>query len=302
MCRLLEPVDLHQVVCGYALTGLPQALSGKPFVAWVATSMDGDKQARLPHLDTARRIGHHLQYATLLRLEKLVLKRASWVFALSPHTRVELLDRGASAERISVLPCPVDTSIFTPSPRRPVYPTILWAGRQDDPRKNSALLLRAFGRIAPSLPDARLLLAGETNLPTLPRLAKELGLESRVEFLGHRPAADLPAIYHRASVFAIPSDQEGLCVAGLEAMSCGLPVVSTRCGGPEGFVLPGETGLLVTPHAEVEMADALHHLLTDQDARGRMGRQARALVEKDYSFDVFGRRLREVYSRVWPAI
>ncbi len=299
--RLLRPDELHQVICGYAVTGVPHALAGRRFVAWVATSMDGDKRARLRHGDRLRRVAQALQYPALLRLERLVLQRAAWVFALSPHTREELLERGATPERTSVLPCPVDTEVFTPA-EEPSRPTILWTGRHNDPRKNTALLLRAFARIAPSLPAARLVLAGETSPAHLPRLLSPLGVEGRVEFLGYRPDEEMPAIYRQASVFAIPSDQEGLCIAGLEAMASGLPVVSTRCGGPEAFVVHGQTGLLVSPHAEAEMADALYQLLTNDDLRRRLGRQARALVECDYSFRVFGRHLREVYGRVWPGV
>jgi glycosyltransferase involved in cell wall biosynthesis len=298
--RLLAPIDLHQVICGYAVTGVPQALSGQPFVAWVASSMDGDKRARLQHFDPLRRVVHTLQHPALLRLERFVLQRASWVFALSPYTLQELLQRGASPERTSVLPCPVDTDVFTPASAEPRRPTILWTGRHDDPRKNTALLLRAFARIAPSLPTARLLLAGKAGLSYFSHLMGQFGLEGRVDFLGYRPDAEMPGIYRQASVFAIPSDQEGLCIAGLEAMASGVPVVSTRCGGPEAFVVHGQTGLLVGPHAERELADALFHLLTDDTVRRRLGRQARALVERDYTFKVFARHLRRVYDQVWP--
>ncbi len=194
----------------------------------------------------------------------------------------------------------MDGDVFTPAEEEPPRPTVLWTGRHDDPRKNTALLLRAFARIAPSLPAARLVLAGKAGPAYLPHLVSQLGLQGRVDFLGYRPDADLPGIYHQASVFAIPSDQEGLCIAGLEAMASGLPVVSTRCGGPEAFVVHGQTGLLVSPHAEAELADALFHLLSDETVRRRLGRQARALVERDYTFRVFARHLRKVYDQVWP--
>jgi glycosyltransferase involved in cell wall biosynthesis len=300
--RVMDSFELHQVICGYAVTGVPQALSGKRYVAWVASSMDGDKRARLRQSGPVRRLAHHIQYRALLRLERLVLERATWVFALSPHTRDELIERGAAPERASVLSCPVDAELFTPAAEWPSRPTILWAGRHDDPRKNTALLVRAFARIASSLPEARLVLVGQSDRATIPRLANQLGIGDQVDFLGYLPDVDLPSIYRQARVFAIPSDQEGLCIAGLEAMACGLPVVSTRCGGPQAFVHHGETGLLVSPHAEAELADALYHLLTNEAACRRLGQQARALVERDYSFGAFGRHLKEVYARVWPEV
>src|SRR5439155_5625750 len=123
-------------------------------------------------------------------------------------------------------------------------PTIVWSGRHADPRKNTPLLLRAFARLARSVPQARLRLLGP-GLECMAPLTRTLGIQEQVESLGFVDAAQLPELLRQASVFAIPSDQEGLCISALEGMACGLPVVSTRCGGPEAFVLPGQTGLLV---------------------------------------------------------
>ena len=300
--RLLDEADLAQLVCGYALTGVPLARHGKRYVAWVATSMDGDKRARLVGAPLHRRLAHGIQARELLRMERQVLERASWVLALSPYTRDELLERGAAADRTTCLPCPVDVGRFRPADQPPARSVVLSAARPNDPRKNTPLLLRAFARIAPSLPNTRLLLVGEGNFDALRRLADQLGLGGRADFVSFCTGTDLPELYRAASVFAIPSDQEGLCIAGLEAMASGLPVVSTRCGGPEAFVLPGRTGLLVERHDERQLADALHHLLTDHAARARMGRQARELVELEYAPAAFARQMRQVYAAVWPDV
>jgi glycosyltransferase involved in cell wall biosynthesis len=299
--RLLDGFELAQVICGYAVTGVPVAKSGKPYVAWVATSMEGDKRARLAQAPLHRRLVHRLQCRELLRLERMVLERASWVLAISPYTRDELLRRGAPTDRTTCLPPPVDVERFHPAETPPARSVVLSAARPNDPRKNTPLLLRAFARIAPSLPDARLMLVGEGDFDPLRRLADQLGIAARTDFVGRRAADDLPGLYRRASLFAIPSDQEGLSIAGLEAMASGLPVVSTRCGGPEAFVVPGKTGLLVDRHDERGLADALHHLLSHLSAAALMGRQARALVEQDYSPATFAAQMSRVYAAVWPA-
>jgi glycosyltransferase involved in cell wall biosynthesis len=83
-------------------------------------------------------------------------------------------------------------------------------------------------------------------------------------------------------VFVVPSHQEGLCIAALEAMACGCPVVSTRCGGPEEFVLNDETGFLVDADP-VEMADAILRILRAPKLRRRLGTAAREKVIRDYS-------------------
>ncbi len=296
---VLDGYDLHQVVCGYAVTALPQARAGKRFVLWVATSMDGDKRARLASSGWTRRLVHRLQVGTLRRQERFVLERAAWVMALSPHTQTELLERGASASRTSVVRCPIDTTRFVPAASPPACPTVIWSARHNDPRKRTPLLLRAFARARQLVPTARLLLIGEGDAAQFGRLVTELHIEQAVELTGPQPLAHMPELLRRGSIFAIPSEQEGLCIAGLEAMAAGLPVVSTRCGGPETFVLPGRTGLLVDLDDETGLASALGNLLTDEPLRRQLGTGARRLVEDEYGPAAFARQVRDIYATVW---
>jgi glycosyltransferase involved in cell wall biosynthesis len=83
-------------------------------------------------------------------------------------------------------------------------------------------------------------------------------------------------------VFVVPSYQEGLCIAALEAMACGCPIVSTRCGGPEEFVIDGETGSLVSFNC-IEMADAITRIIGDDVLYRRLSAGARALAVQNYS-------------------
>jgi glycosyltransferase involved in cell wall biosynthesis len=83
-------------------------------------------------------------------------------------------------------------------------------------------------------------------------------------------------------VFVIPSHQEGLCIAALEGMSCGVPVISTRCGGPEEYVINDKTGCLVDHDAKC-LAEAIMKVLSDSQLRQTLGNNARSLVESKYS-------------------
>ena len=83
-------------------------------------------------------------------------------------------------------------------------------------------------------------------------------------------------------LFVVPSHQEGLCIAALEAMACGCPVVSTRCGGPEEFVIDGETGVLVGFDPN-EMAAAMLKILGDRKLHARLAEGARNRVLQHYS-------------------
>jgi len=101
-------------------------------------------------------------------------------------------------------------------------------------------------------------------------------------------------------VFVIPSFQEGLNIAGLQAMACGVPVISTRCGGPEDYVIEGETGFLVDAEADAEaLAEAVGRVVADRAERADLGAGARRKAETDYSPDAFGRDLGRAWQDLW---
>lgn len=110
---------------------------------------------------------------------------------------------------------------------------------------------------------------------------QELSMGDAVEFCGHVSIEILRDRLRALDLFVVPSHQEGLCIAALEAMACGCPVVSTRCGGPEEFVLHDETGFLVG-FDPAEMADAILHILGSRALRQRLGNAAREKVVQSY--------------------
>jgi glycosyltransferase involved in cell wall biosynthesis len=98
-----------------------------------------------------------------------------------------------------------------------------------------------------------LFLIGDRNFEQLLPLIKNLRIQNVVRCFAHMTSYQLAPILQSMDVFVIPSYQEGLCIAALEAMACGVPVISTRCGGPEDYVIPQKTGAIVdsTPAALV---------------------------------------------------
>ena len=124
------------------------------------------------------------------------------------------------------------------------------------------------------------------------------GMAGYVEFPGEVDRARLGQFYRDIDIFAIPSHQEGLCIAGIEAMSCGVPVVSTRCGGPEDYVRPGQTGLLVGPSSD-EIANGIITIARDRPLRERLSQGARAVAEREYCPEVFYRHLGDAWRSVW---
>lgn len=115
-------------------------------------------------------------------------------------------------------------------------------------------------------------------------------LGPRLRRLGYR--TDVARLLAAADVFALPSHFEGLPMSIVEAMLCGLPVVTTDIRGPREMVLPGETGLLVPPATVEPLAAALRSLAEDPARRARMGEASRARALAHYTeAEVVGRTL-----------
>ena len=114
------------------------------------------------------------------------------------------------------------------------------------------------------------------------------GLEERVSFLGPLTQPGLFAEYQRASVFALPcrvledGDRDGIPNVLMEAMACGLPVVTTGVSGITELVRNGENGLIVEPDRPVELADALHRLIKDPELAGHLAERGRSTISERF--------------------
>ena len=152
--------------------------------------------------------------------------------------------------------------------------------------KNHRALVAAFAQLRARLPALapRLKLSIVGDGPLLPAVREqvaELGLQDAVWLPGAR--ADIAALLHTFSVFALPSLAEGTPVSMLEAMACGLPVVASRVGGIPEVVDEGVQGLLV-PVGDVDaLTDALARYAQDAQLRTAHGGAGRARVEERFS-------------------
>jgi phosphatidylinositol alpha-mannosyltransferase len=275
------------VVAAAAPYGEAARRSGRPYNAWIGTSLEQEWTARRQGLSRARRTALTANAPLLRRLERRVLEHASRVYATSPSSRAALADAADLDPRtIGVLPIPVDLELFSPLADEDWIgglerPIVAFVGRADDPRKNVALLLSAWPLVRARVPEARLRLVGRPPSVALP---------AGVDALGEVPsvAAELAG----ASLFVLPSLQEGFGIVVAEALACGVPALVTPCGGPEDLIRSSGSGAVLPDFEPETMADAIVAALGDGDRLSEQRTHGRAYVEAEHSPVSLRERLR----------
>ncbi|MHB8773439.1 MAG: glycosyltransferase family 4 protein [Syntrophales bacterium] len=238
-----------------------------------------------------------------------LLRKVDAFVATTAEIEEGLRQDGFTAAGIIRIPNFVDFSVFSPgedgtkaAAKRSMgfgeADLVTFSGRFV-PRKGIIFLLRAWRDVVAEKKDARLLLLGDGPLrEEMTRAAREIGIADSVIFRGQVNAV---AEYLRVTdLFVLPSLQEGMPNALLEAMACGLPVVATRIGGVVDIVADGENGILVEPGNPADMSAAILRLLRDPALTRRISAAARATVERSYSLDSIGKRYLALYRALIP--
>ena len=163
--------------------------------------------------------------------------------SLAPGVRVEALPNGVDTERFRRT-----TPTLPPTTRRRLI-----VPRRLFPKNGVEYLVRAIPYIAQRIDVEAVLIGDGPERARLEALARELGVEGRVIFLGSRPHAEMPGLLSSGEMAVFPSLMEATSVAALESMSCELPVAASRVGGlPE--IVDSEVGALFEPAAPDSLA------------------------------------------------
>ena len=164
------------------------------------------------------------------------------------------------------------------------------------PAKSYRVLLRAMSLLNARGQSSHLVIAGDAQgslYEELLALRHELGLESSVHFVGFR--SDIPRLMQNFDLYVLSSSSEGFSLSTVQALASGLPVVATRCGGPEEIISANETGVLVPPDSPGALADALGELLRDPARRGRLAQAGRRSVLERFSLESMVREYSALY-------
>lgn len=292
--EVMQSCDYYVCVSGSCLACLPFAMTGRKFLAWVATPWHEDRKDRVALFPWPRRVlDKMINSKVITHLEKNMLRKGT-ILSLSRYTATKLNNLAQNDIICDILPMPVDIESFSYDCSHVVPGRIGFVGRFDDPRKNITLLLQSARRCRDDGHDVSVTLVGDIPTGSLRASVESLGLEALVDFVPYMQREALPRLVQTFDVFVIPSHQEGLCIAGIEAMACGCPVVSTRCGGPEEFVIDGQTGLLVDYDSN-SMSHAISRIVSDRKFRMTLSEGARLFVEKNYTLG----HAREIFWRAF---
>lgn len=165
---------------------------------------------------------------------------------------------------VQVIPNVVDTEYFTCPPlKTPKKKFVFLSVASLDPKKNIALLIHAFAKKFSHIKNIYLKIVGDGPLKTdLERLVKKLGLKSKVIFTGQLPREKVRSEMWDANVFVLSSNIETFGVVLIEALSTGMPVIATRCGGPEEIVNE-KTGYLVEKNNVDELSKSMFRIYSE---------------------------------------
>lgn len=245
----------------------------------------------------------------------LIRRGASSVVFVSDQLRDALASRLALApKQCVVIPNGVDVAGIAAAELAPLRADLdlpgdaFLVGAVGNLRRPKAydVLLRAARIAIDQEPRLRFVIAGDNAVPLLDELLAlrgELGLERHVHFLGLR--ADVPAVLKALDAYVLSSSTEGFSIACCEAMAAGLPVISTRSGGPEQILDGGRCGLLVPPGDPAALAAAILQVARSPTDAQRLAELGRARVAAHYGTDAmldsYARLIDDVVTRKKPA-
>lgn len=238
-------------------------------------------------------------------LDRLFLRLADAVVAVSEGQRQKVIVCGVRADKVRVIHNAIDLECFPGPAERGIRAElnipgdavlVVTAGRLS-PEKNHLGLVQAAKRVLSENPDVYFVIFGEGFLrPDLEKAVAEAGIRDRFFLPGFRN--DVRSLLHECDIFVLPSHTEGLPNVVLEAFACRKPVVATRVGGTPEVVLHGESGFLVQPNDMEGLAASLTKLCASADMRHKMGEKGYQFIRDQFGYEQQARLYLNIYNGI----
>jgi len=237
-----------------------------------------------------------------------MLERSNKIIAVSDFTRRELLQYyKVKEDKIRVIHNGVDVDKFKPATDKlkakaelgfnPEDKAILSVGRLYA-RKGLFTLIESMSLVTRKFKNAKFIIAGKglsNEMKKLVSYATKLGVKDNIIFTGYFPDKMLPKLYQAADIFAFSTFYENLPFAVLEALSTGLPVVTTNVGGIPEMIKDGKNGFLVQPFNPRELADRILYYLEHPAVASEMALLARKTIENQFDWRLIVKKVVKVY-------
>ncbi|MBN3804554.1 glycosyltransferase family 4 protein [Paraburkholderia sp. Ac-20336] len=250
---------------------------------------------RLPYILHLHGGGFADYYLSLDRVSRacvvFVFSRASRVVALSPSWQ-RWIQSSIGVANVDVVFNGVPAEVLSAASASAIK-TVLFLGKLGQ-QKGVDDLLSAASQLQSLLPDVVVEFGGDGDIEFYRNRAAGM---TNVRFLGWLDASARSAALARAAIFCLPSWREGLPMSILEAMSAGLPVISTPIGGIPDAVEDGVTGLLVPPGDVKKLVEALHTVLSTPELAMAMGQNGKSSHAERFSLDAMGHKCLLLYER-----
>jgi glycosyltransferase involved in cell wall biosynthesis len=231
-------------------------------------------------------------------------KKASRIIMVSKTVEQELLAESVHPEKLCRISNGVDLKTYDKEGNKrqirnklkiPDKKTVIYTGRLS-PEKGVDFLLRCFSKVTQSTVCQLIIIAEGPEKKRVMKRIDQLALTDVILFM---PTVDEIAQYLKAAdLFVLPSQFEGLSNALLEAMACGLPVISTSVGGSIDIIESGINGLLIEYNDEDALSQAISHVLGDSRLASNLGKHARQTVEKKHDIGSIAKQYLTVYDRL----
>jgi teichuronic acid biosynthesis glycosyltransferase TuaC len=227
-----------------------------------------------------------------------VYRSARKVICVSEKVR-NLLTKEMGAEvAAEVVYNGADPVQFAPGPGEGPTPTLLVVGTLS-PIKGHELVLRALVRLVESHPGLQCRIIGEgSEEKRLMSLAKDLGINDRVHFLGWRSRDEVASAMRECTVFVLPSRYEGLGCVYLEAMACGRPVIGCHGQGIDEVIEHSNNGWIIPVGGLDELTQGLRSLLNSFELRAQIGQRARQTILDKFTLSRQADKLVNIYQEV----
>ena len=223
---------------------------------------------------------------------KLAVRKADIITAVSRFTANLVRQDMELADSIKVIYNGVDHALFTPHKAKHKMQTnkinVLFCGKLTR-RKGAHYLIPIAERLDRNI---------NINYTSGLRFSGMLADHSQLQCLGAVPYHEMPTVYQNADILLFPTVREGLSLAALEAMSCGLPVVATDCSSLPELIDEGKGGFLCQLGDVDAFADRIHLLAENPQLRREMGDYNRAKVEKMFTIDRMVGQYQELFEEV----